>query len=69
MDGYKEWIKENGMSWRHIYDESGWTGPLVRAFHVSSIPSPFLIGRDGSLVTMQDGCRGPQLEESIQGAL
>ncbi len=66
---YKTWIKENGMNWRHIYDEQVWNGPLVSAFAVSSIPSPFLIGRDGSLAAMQDGCRGERLAASIEAAL
>jgi thiol-disulfide isomerase/thioredoxin len=66
---YKAWIKENRMNWRHIYDEQVWNGPLVRAFAVSSIPSPFLIGRDGSLVAMQDDCRGERLAASVETAL
>ena len=66
---YREWIEANGMNWRHIYDEQNWTGALPRAFCVGSIPSPFLVGPDGSLVAMHDDCRGEKLETSIRKAL
>ncbi|MBD3257980.1 redoxin domain-containing protein [candidate division GN15 bacterium] len=66
---YREWIDENGMDWRHVYDEQHWRSPLVRSFHVSGIPSPFLIGRDGSLVAMGEDCRGSNLETNIERAL
>ena len=66
---YRDWITENGMKWRHIYDELDWKGPLVGAFSVSSIPSPFLIGKDGSLAAMHEECRGMGLEQAVRTAL
>jgi thiol-disulfide isomerase/thioredoxin len=71
VDAYKQWIAEKGMNWRHIYDQKDWTGPLVKAYLVdgSGIPSPFLIGRDGSLVASGDKCRGEDLSKSIELAL
>lgn len=71
IDAYKQWVTEKGMNWRHIYDQKDWSGPLVKAYLVdgSGIPSPFLIGRDGSLVASGDKCRGDELEKSIELAL
>lgn len=71
IEAYKNWVAEKGMNWRHIYDQKDWTGPLVKAYLVdgSGIPSPFLIGRDGSLVAAGDKCRGDELEKSIVAAL
>jgi hypothetical protein len=71
VEAYKSWIAEKGMNWRHIYDQKDWTGPLVKAYLVdgSGIPSPFLIGRDGSLVASGDACRGEELVKSIEHAL
>lgn len=71
VDAYKKWVAEKGMNWRHIYDQKDWTGPLVKAYLVdgSGIPSPFLIGRDGSLVASGDKCRGDELVKSIELAL
>ncbi len=71
IDAYKQWVAEKGMNWRHIYDQKDWTGPLVKAYLVdgSGIPSPFLIGRDGSLAASGDKCRGDELAKSIELAL
>ena len=71
VDAYKKWIADKGMNWRHIYDQQDWKGPLVKAYLVdgSGIPSPFLIGRDGSLVAAGEQCRGDQLAKEIEKAL
>jgi thiol-disulfide isomerase/thioredoxin len=69
QDAYREWITEKEMNWRHIYDENNWEGPLVKAFLVRSIPSPFLIGRDGSLIASGEECRGEVLDEAVAAAL
>ncbi|MFN8549651.1 MAG: redoxin domain-containing protein [Candidatus Eisenbacteria bacterium] len=66
---YREWITKNEMPWRHVYDQQDWRGPLVTAFLVKSIPSPVMVGRDGSLVAMGDDCRGDRLAGTIQKAL
>ncbi|HOD66844.1 MAG TPA: redoxin domain-containing protein [candidate division Zixibacteria bacterium] len=69
QDAYRAWITEAGMPWRHVYDEQNWTGGITQAFAVGSIPSPFLIGKDGTLIAMHDTCRGPALDTLIQKAL
>lgn len=66
---YRTWIGENGMIWRHVYDEKNWVSPLTTSFAVGSIPAPFMIGKDGSLIGMHDECRGENLEPLIQKAL
>jgi len=68
-DAYRAWIAEKGMNWRHVYDQKDWNGPLVKAYLVRGIPSPVLVGRDGSLVAMGDDCRGDKLPGSIEKAL
>ena len=69
MDDYRAWIAEHGMDWRHTYSGDGWNTDLVRRFYVGSIPAPFLIGRDGSLVAFGDDCRGEELVKTIERAL
>ncbi|MCC7143573.1 MAG: redoxin domain-containing protein [Candidatus Eisenbacteria bacterium] len=66
---YRTWVTENGMPWRHIYDQQDWKGPLVTAFLVKSIPSPVMVGRDGSLIGIGDACRGTKLTATIEKAL
>lgn len=69
-DEYREWIHEKGMDkWRHVYDQQAWDGPIVSSYMVRSIPNPFLIGPDGSLIAMGDQLRGDNLEATIQSAL
>jgi hypothetical protein len=68
-EAYRKWITENKMPWRHVYDGQDWRGPLVKGFHVFSIPAPFLIGRDGSLQALGEECRGEKLTTSIERAL
>lgn len=69
LDDYRAWIKEQGMNWRHIYDGQGWDTPLVKDYFVSSIPAPFMVGADGSLVAWGEDCRGEALKGSIEKAL
>jgi thiol-disulfide isomerase/thioredoxin len=66
---YRAWIEQNGMAWRHVYDQKGWQSPLVTAFGIEGIPFPILIGRDGKIAAMQGECRGSNLERHIEAAL
>jgi thiol-disulfide isomerase/thioredoxin len=69
LEDYREWIEEKGMNWRHIYDGQGWDTPLVKKYFVSSIPAPFMVGTDGSLVAWGADCRGEDLKGAIEKAL
>ncbi len=69
LDALRKWADSSGMSWRHVYDGSGWGTELVRRFYVGSIPAGFLIGKDGSLVAMGDALIGPNLAVSVKSAL
>jgi len=68
-EAYQKWIDSAGMTWRHIYDGEGWNTPLVKRFFVGSIPAPFLIGKDGSLVAWGEDLRGESLTASVKTAL
>jgi len=69
VDDYKKWIADNGMNWRHVYDGSNWASKIAKSYFVSSIPSPYLIGKDGKLVAMSEDCRGEDLAKNIEKAL
>lgn len=66
---YRQWIAENGMTWKHIYDGKGWNSELAGKYFVASIPAAYLIGPDGSMAASGDDCRGEKLEESVKTAL
>jgi hypothetical protein len=65
----KRYTRDNGMIWRHIDDGLAFKGPLAKAYHVSGIPAPFLIGRDGSLQGMGPEVRGESLAPAVERAL
>lgn len=68
-DAYRQWIDSAGMSWRHIYDGAAWGTELVKRFFIGSIPAPFLVGKDGSLVAMGEDLRGEDLALTVKNAL
>lgn len=69
LEKYREWIAEKGMNWRHTYEGKGWDTGLVKDYFVSSIPAPFMVGPDGSLIAWGEDCRGEKLEETVKKAL
>jgi len=69
VEDYRAWTEQNGMGWRHVYDQKGWQSPLVSAFRIQGIPFPILIGPDGGIVAMQGECRGENLGRVIERAL
>ncbi len=69
LESYREWIGENKMNWRHIYDGKGWGAELAGKYFVSSIPAAYLIGPDGSMAATGEDCRGAKLAESVEKAL
>jgi thiol-disulfide isomerase/thioredoxin len=66
---YRDWVTASGMNWRHVYDQKGFQGPIPAGFFIYSIPSAFLIGRDGRPVAMSDDLRGRMLARTIEKAL
>jgi len=68
-EAYKQWIDSVGMNWRHTYSGNGWGTESVKRFLVSSIPAPFLVGPDGSLVAWGEALRGKELENAVKKTL
>lgn len=59
----RAYIKENEMPWRHIFDGQKWSGHLVEQYGVRSIPAPFLIDREGKVISVK--ARGSLLDELV----
>ena len=59
----RTYIKENEMPWRHIFDGQKWSGHLVEQYGVRSIPAPFLIDREGKVISVK--ARGRLLDELV----
>jgi thiol-disulfide isomerase/thioredoxin len=69
IDAYKSWIDSAGMDWRHSYSGNGWDTEVVKRYYVGSIPAPFLVGPDGSLIAWGGDLRGEELENTVKNAL
>ena len=66
-DDLREFIKETGIDWPQIFTGHGWETPIVIHYSVNEIPEPWLIGKDGRLITKE--ARGEYLEPLVKKAL
>lgn len=48
----REFIKDNRLPWRQIFDGEGWSGPLAEKYGVRSIPAPFLLDQEGKVISV-----------------
>lgn len=59
----KEFIKAKGMTWAQYFDGQGWDSKLGKQYSITSIPSTFLLDREGKIVATN--LRGPDLEAEL----
>ena len=59
----RDYLKENEIPWRQVFSGEGWKSPVARQYHINSVPTPWLIDRDGTLITHQ--ARGDMLERLV----
>ena len=63
----RDYIKENDIQWRQIFDNARGEDSLVRQYGIRGIPAPWLIDRNGTLITHK--ARGEDLERLVVEAL
>ena len=63
----EEFIATNEMKWPQYFDGKGWGNDLAGKYGIKSIPSTFLIGKDGKIIA--SNLRGDELEATIKAAL
>ena len=63
----RDYLKENEIPWRQICSGQGWQSPLAQQYGINAIPAPWLIARDGKLITHR--ARGEKLEQLVVEAL
>ena len=63
----REYLKENEIPWRQVFSGKGWESPVARQYDIRGIPAPWLIDKDGTLITHQ--ARGEALEQLVTEAL
>ena len=63
----RDYIKENDIQWRQIFDNARGEDSLTRQYDIRGIPAPWLIDRDGTLISHK--ARGEDLERLVVEAL
>ena len=63
----RDYIKENDIQWRQIFDNARGEDALTRQYDIRGIPAPWLIDRDGTLISHK--ARGEDLERLVVEAL
>ncbi|MYC76908.1 redoxin domain-containing protein [Candidatus Poribacteria bacterium] len=63
----RAFIKEHQLPWRHIFDGGGFRGTLAEQYGVRSIPAPFLLDRDGKVISVN--ARGYLLGELVEAEI
>ena len=62
--------KQNGMTWRQVYDGKYWNARVARFYGIEAIPSPILVDADtGKIVAAGDELRGASLRQTLAKAL
>lgn len=59
-----EFAKEHEITWRQIYDGKGWKTELAHFFGINSVPSQWLIDRDGKIISVSS--RKEQLDQLVK---
>jgi len=60
-------IQQDNIHWVHVSDLRGWQSSAAKLYAVSSIPSTFLVDREGKIIAR--GLRGEELEEKLDEVL
>ena len=63
----RNYLKENDIPWRQIFSGKGWQSPVSQQYDIRAIPAPWLIARDGTLISNR--ARGDALEQLVADAL
>ena len=49
----RNYLKENDIQWRQIFSGQGPDGPLAKQYDIHTIPAPWLIDKDGTLISRE----------------
>ncbi len=57
------------MPWQHVYATAAIETEATRIFRVDNFPRTVLVGRDGTVLRVDDGLRGPRLAATLDSVL
>jgi peroxiredoxin len=64
---WQQAIQADRMTWKHVSDLKGWQSAGAALYSVRSIPSTFLLDKDGKIVAKN--LRGRALEDTLEKLL
>lgn len=62
----EKFTEENKMTWPQFFDGKGWDNELAKRFNIQSVPTMWLLDREGKLA---DASPRSRLEQAVQAAL
>ena len=63
----REYLKVCDIPWRQIFSGKSWDSPIAKQYGIRGIPSPWLIDREGKLISFQ--ARGAELKRLVAEAV
>ena len=63
----RDFLKENDIPWRQVFDGHGRNSAIPQQYGIRSIPSMWLIDKDGKLIS--NNASGEELENMVAEAL
>ena len=66
-DRLRNYLKDNDIPWRQVFSGKGWQSPVAQQYGIRGIPAPWLITRDGTLISRQ--ARGRALKKLVAEAV
>ncbi len=60
-------LKEKNVTWAQYFDGQGWQNKLASKYGITSIPSTFLLDKEGKIIGV--GLRGEELQGAIEKAV
>ncbi|WP_221032579.1 TlpA family protein disulfide reductase [Actomonas aquatica] len=67
QDKLQAFVEKRNMPWPQHYDGQGWESPLAKRFGIQSIPSMFLLDKEGRIYSTS--ARGERLEAAVRECL
>jgi peroxiredoxin len=64
---WKNAIASDSLTWKHVSDLGGWQSTPAKLYQVSSIPSTFLLDKNGKIIAK--GLRGENLYAKLEEIL
>ena len=63
----RNYLTENEIPWRQVFSGKGWNSPVSQQYGIRAIPAPWLIDKEGKLISHQ--ARGEALKNMVVEAL